>query len=74
MKVLLHKQHDPSLSTAIDICEKLDLPLSFLIDGIPDDAETLAFARRFSRLDTDQRNAVAQLISTMLKSKEDLAD
>lgn len=71
VKGLLHKKHDPSLSTIAAICDALNVPIDSLISGTPLDQDNIEFLRAFALLGERDRSTVRALIDALSKSSDD---
>jgi transcriptional regulator with XRE-family HTH domain len=65
LKVLLSRSGDPGVNTLSKICDELRVPISSLIDDIPENPEALQFAREFAELTPEQQSAIRTIMLTM---------
>ena len=70
IKHILKGGNEPSLDAVLKIRDVLNMPLSSLIDGVSDDPDTEAFARKFSRLSAEQKVAVEAVINSLLQTAD----
>ncbi|GGB56726.1 hypothetical protein GCM10011316_31080 [Roseibium aquae] len=65
LKVLLARENDPGVDTLSKLCKVLAVPVSSVIDDVPENPEALEFARCFEKLTDDQRTAIKTIMEAM---------
>lgn len=68
-KVLKPGGAQPRLDTVLALRDALDVPLSFLIDGIDDDPVLDSIARKLAQLSVDDAKTVDAVVTSLLKAR-----
>ena len=68
MKHVLKNGAEPSLDSILKIRAELNIPLSTLIDGVPDDPRLDDLARKIAALTPAQATTVEAVVNSLLES------
>ena len=74
MKHVLKNGAEPSLDAILRIRDELNVPLSTLIDGVPDDPSVEMLARKMARLSPSQTATVEAVVNSLLETTNKTQD
>ena len=74
MKHVLKNGAEPSLDAVLKIRDELNIPLSTLIDGVPDDPRLEVLARKMAKLTPAQAATVEAVVNTLLDTADEPQD
>lgn len=74
MKHVLKNGAEPSLDAVLKIRDELNIPLSTLIDGVPDDPRVESLARKMAKLTPSQTATVEAVVNSLLETTDKAED